>query len=232
MKKPLSFVMACLFFASTMWTYSFATDCDSTTILIDDFQITNGRSGTGLYWDKSTLNIYFGTGFSNSEVESIETAINEWSSVSYPSPTNHVDFTFVTDDVTYGTADVIFIKDVLALGNVGEVGLYDSQMNLYDGTTGGVIYKAIVTLSTAVYFCVSGSPSSSEYDLKTVVEHEMGHVLGIAHCHEKNEIPPCGYDCSNNVMYPLISTGETRRTLQNYDKASLVYIYNYQHPFS
>lgn len=59
------------------------------------------------------------------------------------------------------------------------------------------------------------------YDLKTVVLHEMGHFIGLNH-------QPVSYaNRYTTVMYPSVSSGDKKRTLQELDKVTLASHYNY-----
>ncbi len=74
----------------------------------------------------------------------------------------------------------------------------------------------------------SGDPYS--YDVQTVTLHELGHALGVAHCHEANGDPenkgPCwNRTCLTNVMNPVASLGIQNTTLKEYDTASYLVTY-------
>ena len=93
------------------------------------------------------------------------------------------------------------------------------------------VYIAFVTiyLNEEDYEWANGSVAG-KFDVQTVVTHELGHALGIMHCHEKYHYPDgvaCWSDtCLQNMMNPYISPGTTRRNLQTYDTASYIVIYN------
>ena len=57
------------------------------------------------------------------------------------------------------------------------------------------------------------------YDIETVLLHELGHALGITHCHEKNTT--CAYTsgCQYFVMNPYTYTYWTKRSLHSTDIA-------------
>lgn len=63
------------------------------------------------------------------------------------------------------------------------------------------------------------------YDVQSIIQHELGHALGIAHCHEKED-SPCNPNCKNNTMHhqTLINSTE-QRYLKIYDTSSKLYIY-------
>lgn len=63
------------------------------------------------------------------------------------------------------------------------------------------------------------------YDVETVVLHELGHALGVAHCHEKGDSSCFSPTCSKNVMQPIINPNTVRTTLQAYDSGSYQFIY-------
>lgn len=65
------------------------------------------------------------------------------------------------------------------------------------------------------------------YDIQTIVQHELGHAIGIAHCHEASEgSGPCwSATCLKNVMYPIARTNYQNITLTDYDISSYRLIY-------
>ncbi len=82
-----------------------------------------------------------------------------------------------------------------------------------------------ITLNNAVYQFYNGL-AAGKYDIRTIMTHELGHALGVAHCHEQGET--CySSTCSTNVMNRLAQVNLLRRTLKPYDIASYQYIYMY-----
>lgn len=65
------------------------------------------------------------------------------------------------------------------------------------------------------------------YDIQTIVQHELGHALGIAHCHEATEgAGPCwSATCKSNVMYPIARLNYRNIALTDYDISSYRLIY-------
>lgn len=66
--------------------------------------------------------------------------------------------------------------------------------------TNGAIY-------TVPWFTGTGSPGSSQYDLTSVVTHELGHLLGFAHSCDvdpNNTIPDCSGECGTGTDDPLL----------------------------
>ena len=88
---------------------------------------------------------------------------------------------------------------------------------------GGALYCVTVYLNPDKNWSIGASPGC--YDIQTVVLHELGHVLGVAHCHEENEV--CyNSTCELNVMNRLTSPNSVRTTFQYYDTTSYKVIYS------
>lgn len=94
----------------------------------------------------------------------------------------------------------------------------------------GALTWTAVYINTAYSYSV-GNASPGKRDFQSLVEHELGHALGIAHCHEiddyGNPIKRCESPTdAQNVMNPLVPYGTNRRTLTSYDIGSYRTIYN------
>lgn len=95
---------------------------------------------------------------------------------------------------------------------------------MYNGQT---LVSFTVMLNSNLKWSVS--PTSGCYDIQTITQHELGHALGVAHCHESTDTKPCfSTTRSSNIMCPNIAIdtlGSSRRTFQPYDTSSYIVIY-------
>lgn len=158
---------------------------------------------------KTSANSYL----SDSSIQSeLNTAMNMWSGVRDSNGNSLV--TVRLSEQNFNT-NFSFITWPFG-GNI--IGGMDSHPSV---EVGGQVWNAVIKISSSVYW--SSNPSSAQYDLSTLAAHEIGHLLGIAHCHELGE--NCNNPtCNSNVMNRLLLPGQTR-TLQLYDRASLELIY-------
>ncbi len=87
----------------------------------------------------------------------------------------------------------------------------------------GVIESVEIYLNNQKPFTIGAS--AGKLDLRSIVIHEVGHALGVAHCHEYGE--SCNSPtCLLNAMNLKTKRGSIQgRTLQEYDKASYMAIY-------
>ena len=74
------------------------------------------------------------------------------------------------------------------------------------------IYEADIDINVSHPF----GTATTSYDTRTVITHEIGHLLGL------NEEP----EFRESVMYPERRTGERVHSLSNDDKEGLAAIYN------
>ena len=184
------------------------------------------RLSTGYKWSAvpRTINFnYDGTdytrnGSTDDEIAAISAAMNTWNSVKHASTNSNL----VTMKCT-------------SVASVNTIEFAEAQFN-YAGNTeptlsdvdSSIIVSAKVLINIDRYWATDGS-SPLSYDLQTILTHELGHVLGVAHCHEENPyystecVNPS--TCSSNIMKPLISLNEVMHTLSAYDKASYQLIY-------
>lgn len=66
-------------------------------------------------------------------------------------------------------------------------------------------------------FSTNPAPYSFEYDLKSVIVHELGHLLGLGHVNDFS---------IDSVMHPTLSLGEQRRSIHQKDEDDIVDLYN------
>jgi len=64
------------------------------------------------------------------------------------------------------------------------------------------------------YWCIEGEIQKDEFDLETIVLHELGHSLGLAHSNR-----------SKSVMYPFIFRGHAIRVLDEDDINGICTLY-------
>jgi Matrixin. len=81
-------------------------------------------------------------------------------------------------------------------------------------------------ISSGMYTFTAGA-ASNKYDMQTVATHELGHAIGVAHCHEVNETSCFSATCPSNVMMCVIYDNSMRRKLTDYDTSSKQLIYCY-----
>ena len=117
-----------------------------------------------------------------------------------------------------GTGSSSIVKGFLSPGTVG----YTEPTYVYNGKYNEML-GAKITLSSSVSWSIGKKANC--YDVKSVVLHELGHVLGVAHCHEKGASSCFSPTCSKNVMQPIINPNTVRTTLQAYDIGSYQTIY-------
>jgi hypothetical protein len=100
---------------------------------------------------------------------------------------------------------------------------YVAYCNISHSTT--EIFSVNIDLNTYYYNFSQGAVAGC-YDVQSIVLHELGHGLGIRHCHEAGDSDPCwSPTCNANVMYRLVYTNTTKRSFQPYDTASYQSIY-------
>lgn len=200
--------------------------------LTDDFVLPNGnaRTNNGWYWESNEINVYCPT-LSSKQLEAVEEALAVWSYVSYGSYS--VRFNFNTD-CSASEAQITITNNMISKNTeTGSFPIGDTECIGINGATSGKLSKAVITISTHFNYSY-GSTESGKYYYASVVAHEIGHALGIAHCHEltNGDSCPSSSNCSANLMNPIMPIATKKLTLQSYDSASLISIYKIYHPFA
>lgn len=80
------------------------------------------------------------------------------------------------------------------------------------------------------FFKYVSGVSPDGLDKQSVIVHELGHAIGIVHCHELDangvDSGDClSWTCPSNVMSPTLDVNTTKRNLTDYDIASKQLIY-------
>lgn len=167
----------------------------------------------GYKWDDTPRDVEFYCPFTGNAKSAVQSAMTRWNSIRDIDGNRMVTMVLSTDS----SAECSIVYD-------NWLGYQVAYCNLdYLGTS---ILGAHIEVNTLYDFTFGGS--SGTYDIQSVVQHELGHALGIAHCHETDSSSPClSPTCDLNVMNPISHTGTTRRVLQDYDTASYKIIYSY-----
>ena len=157
--------------------------------------------------------VTFYCGFSSKECTAIRSAMSKWNAVKNPDGGKMINLALSTDSSKYNPNEIVYTDSYYDW-----VGYTNPELD------GNEIIAADIWLGNEYSWSVGGT--SSSYDIQTVVQHELGHVLGVAHCHEKDDTSKCySSTCAKNVMNPLSKKGSTRTVLQEYDKSSYILLY-------
>ena len=172
----------------------------------------DGRLRLPVKWYNTPKNVFIRCNFPTNEREAVRAAMQQWNKV-YDTKGKSM----ISLYLTTGATDSSIIYSNYYMPKVG----YTEHILRGDEILGATIYL----LSTEKW---SVGDSSGCYDIQTVVLHELGHMLGVAHCHEAEEEQSSCFSktCKNNVMNPKVEQGKVRRTFQEYDTASYIVIYD------
>ena len=76
-----------------------------------------------------------------------------------------------------------------------------------------------ITINTGEHNFTDGA-KPGYYDIQSVIQHELGHAIGIAHCHETG-----GSGCQNTMHNQTLENTTYQRYLKDYDISSKQIIY-------
>ena len=193
--------------------------CLSLPVFASASETVEPRFASGVRWEDCPSTVYFSCSdnIQNSYKTVIRLAMNKWNAVKTPNGGSMI--TLSLDDIN-GYNEIRY--DYIESGAPGYMECDDTLGE--DPEIGPVFLYTDILLSEDVRWSTTGA--SNAYDVLTVVEHELGHALGVAHCHEPNTRTKCySSTCLKNVMNPNITIGQKRTTLQEYDKSSYTLIY-------
>ena len=169
------------------------------------------KLANGYWWSGTPRNVFFNCDLPTSEREAVRDAMQEWNSVKTPSGGSMVNMFLTT-----GSTNSKITKDNTWSSWVGYCNIY--------ATSADEISSVHIELNDNHNWSVGGD--SGTFDIQTVTQHELGHALGVAHCHEYGTSAPCwSATCYDNVMNREVSTGVVNTNFQPYDEASYINIY-------
>lgn len=169
------------------------------------------RKANGYIWSSVplTLNFNFKEG-TNEQKTAVRNAMNMWNEVEPAS--SRVDSLITLKLTSVESNNEIKFVDMGYWTNAG----YTDFKTIEGSDT--IAEKVDVWLSL---HCNWGK----EADMQTIAGHELGHVLGIAHCHEPGEESCFSSTCSSNLMYPSFPEYIEIHSLTAYDVSSYQLIY-------
>lgn len=170
------------------------------------------RLNMGYRWMGTPKNVYFDlSGLSSSYQTQAVSAMNIWNQVRSLSGEKMVTLNKKTNQYTQSR--------IIPKG----MGKYNALAEATPTLVGQEILAVEICINTSRELTIGANPKS--YDVKSIMVHELGHALGIAHCHEGNS--SCfSPTCSINVMNPEMPANETRTVLRAYDRSSYQMIYS------
>lgn len=181
-------------------------------LTLSSFTVIASAKNLGFWWHGTPKTVYVYTGSLNTTEKYIATvSMNTWNAVR--TTDNQLMVTFTSTQNDFGADGRI---------QYGYIGSYAGYCEAYHD--GDELRTFIIYLNQNFQYYVGAAVG--KYDYQTIFTHELGHALGVAHCHESGET--CNSPtCSTNVMNRLAQTNYIRRILKSYDIASYQYIYMY-----
>lgn len=186
--------------------------CALALVMVCALPLFTTAGATGIKWANPPRYIYFRNELGTKWTSSIQRAMNTWNAVKTTSGEMmiHLGLTSNSNE-----------KNVI---RSGDLTLGSNHLAVMRPTTNGLnsFVSVEIVIDLGNNYITDGANSMS-VDMESLILHELGHALGIGHCHSGNEI--CRYG-SGNVMDPTLAKNTKRRTLREYDKSTYRSIYS------
>lgn len=171
------------------------------------------RLRTEWYYSSTPRTVYFRLqGFNSQQEIAIINSFGVWNSVK-----NYQDKTMISFVRTANSQCDNVIYTVNQPGN--GVAAYCQNYPV----DGGAITFTEIRINLGYRTSIGATINSR--DFQSLVEHELGHALGVAHCHKQGASSCFSSTDTRNVMNPDVPYGSNRRTLTEYDIGSYQAIY-------
>ena len=168
------------------------------------------RKSIGYKWENKSNTVYFYCGFNSVWKEALSASMTSWNNVKNVNNETIVPMAFTSNsshsNKIYATSGQTWLAKMFP-------------------TVTGEYFDTVKIAFNSGDFAFSVGAVSGKYDIQSVATHEMGHAIGIAHCHEQTETTCSIGTCPTNVMNPSIASNTIRRDLTAYDTSSKKVIY-------
>ncbi|MBB3108098.1 putative Zn-dependent protease [Paenibacillus phyllosphaerae] len=173
--------------------------------------------GLGYRWYSKTTAVQFNVPFNDTWKTPIQAAMSSWNNVA---DANTSDSATSLPKLSVTTTDVE--NDFYTVNSTSYP--WSGKMFPTKYTSGGKEYLSATDIAFNLRYSFTNGAEENKIDIQVNAAHELGHALGVAHCHEEGETHNSGD--SNNTMYPSVFFNTTyQRSLESYDTASFQLIY-------